>query len=49
LLAAGCSDPQIDASTEEAMKASSQRVRERLPEFRRAEFDEALHTIRHPS
>lgn len=38
----GCSDPKIDASTDETMKASSQKVRESLPESKRAEFDEAL-------
>lgn len=42
---AGCSDPKIDASTDEAIKASSQKVRESLPESRRAEFDEALQAL----
>lgn len=41
----GCSDPKIDASTDEAMKASSQKVRESLPESKRAEFDEALQVL----
>lgn len=42
---AGCSDPKIDASTDEAMKASSQKVRESLPDSKRAEFDEALQVL----
>src|SRR5690606_21941344 len=41
----GCSDPKLDASTDEAMKASSQKVRESLPESKRAEFDEALQVL----
>jgi hypothetical protein len=39
---AGCSKPTIDASSNEAMKASTQKVRENLPESMRAEFDEAI-------
>jgi len=42
---AGCSKPTIDASTDESMKASSQKVRETLPEARRAEFDEAIQLL----
>lgn len=42
---AGCSKPTIDASTDESMKASSQKVRESLPEARRAEFDEAIQLL----
>lgn len=45
LLIAGCSDPRIDASTEETMRTSSEKVRNSLPDSRRAEFDEALQVL----
>lgn len=45
VLLSGCSDPKLDASTDESMKNSSQRVREKLPESKRAEFDEALQIL----
>lgn len=41
----GCSEPKIDASSDEAMKSSSQKVRESLPESKRADFDEALQVL----
>ncbi len=42
LVVAGCSDPTIDASTDESMKASIETVRESLPQEQRAKFDDAL-------
>ena len=45
LASAGCSKPTIDASSDEAMKTSSQKVRESLPESKRAEFDEAIQLL----
>lgn len=44
-LVAGCSEPTIDTSSDDAMKVSSQKVRESLPESKRAEFDEALQIL----
>ncbi len=44
-LLAGCSDPKIDASSDESMKASMQKVRESLPESKRKEFDEAMKVL----
>jgi hypothetical protein len=41
----GCSDPTIDASSDESMKQSVQEVREALPESQRADFDEALQIL----
>lgn len=41
----GCSSPTIDASSDEAMRASARDVRESLPEGRRAEFDEAIQIL----
>jgi PBP1b-binding outer membrane lipoprotein LpoB len=41
----GCSDPTIDASSDESMKQSVQKVRESLPESKRAEFDEAMQVL----
>ncbi|MEE9128976.1 MAG: DUF6694 family lipoprotein [Phycisphaerales bacterium] len=42
---AGCSDPTIDASSDESMKQSVKKVREALPESKRVEFDEALQVL----
>lgn len=42
LFLTGCSDPSIDASTDESMKVSVEKVRQSLPEDRRGPFDEAL-------
>ena len=42
---AGCSDPKIDASSDEAMKASVGKVRESLPQEKRKEFDEAVQVL----
>lgn len=41
----GCSEPKIDASSDEAMKSSSQKVRESLPDAKKAEFDQALQVL----
>ncbi len=41
-LLAGCSNPTIDCSSDENMKKSIQNVREKLPEAKRAEFDDAM-------
>lgn len=41
----GCSDPSIDASSDDAMKASVEKVRESLPETKRKDFDEAIQVI----
>lgn len=41
-LLAACSDPKIDASTEESMKASVEKVRDSLPAEKRDEFDSSL-------
>lgn len=45
LVLAGCGEPTIDASTEAAMNASIAKVREALPEARRAEFDDAMQVL----
>lgn len=42
LIVAGCSDPTIDASTDDSMKASIETVRESLPQEQREKFDDAL-------
>lgn len=44
-LAAGCSDPTIDASTDESLKQSAEQVRDSLEGANRKEFEEALQTI----
>ncbi|WP_275150672.1 DUF6694 family lipoprotein [Citrobacter koseri] len=41
----GCDKPKVDASTDEAMKTSLQKVKESLPEDKRQEFTEATSTI----
>ncbi|WP_299980073.1 DUF6694 family lipoprotein [Desulfobacula sp.] len=38
----GCSEPKVDASSDEAMKSSIAKVRESLPEVKRPEFDQAI-------
>lgn len=45
ILLAGCSDPKIDASSDEAMKVSVENVRESLPETKRKDFDEAIRVL----
>ena len=40
-----CAKPKIDTSSDEAMKKSVAKVRESLPEARRARFDEALKIV----
>lgn len=45
VILAGCSDPKIDASSDEAMKASVEEVRESLPESKRKDFDEAIQLL----
>lgn len=44
-LLAGCSDPKIDASSDEAMKTSVEKVRESLPEARRQDFDLSMQLL----
>jgi hypothetical protein len=41
----GCGQPTIDASSDESMKQSVQRVREALPESKQEEFNEAMQTV----
>jgi len=41
----GCADPKIDVSTEELSKKSVEKVRNSLPEAKRAEFDNAMQAI----
>lgn len=45
LLLSGCDKPKVDASTDESMKASIQKVKESLPESQRDEFAEAASMI----
>lgn len=42
---AGCSDPKIDASSDDAMIESTQKVRDSLSGLRKEEFDEALQVL----
>lgn len=42
---AGCTDPVIDTSNEASIKTSVAEVRERLPEEKRNQFDEALQVL----
>jgi len=44
-LLSGCADPKIDISTEELSKKSVEKVRNSLPEAKRAEFDNAMQAI----
>lgn len=45
LILTGCDKPKIDTSTDESMKTSIHKVRESLPEEKRASFDEALKVV----
>lgn len=45
LLLSGCDHPKIDASNDESMKSSIQKVRASLPEEKRSSYDDALKTI----
>jgi len=45
LLLSGCDKPKVDASTDETMKESLQKVKDSLPEAQRQEFSEATSTI----
>lgn len=45
VLIAGCSDPKIDASSDESMKASVPKVRESLPASERKDFDDAMKVL----
>ncbi|WP_312686461.1 DUF6694 family lipoprotein [Kosakonia sp.] len=46
LILSGCdSQPTIDTSSEASMKTSIQKVRESLPEAKRAAYDDALQVI----
>lgn len=42
---AGCNDPKIDASSDETMKTSVEKVRESLPDKKRKDFDEAIQVL----
>lgn len=42
---AACSDPKIDASSDQTMKQSVEKVRASLPEAKRSQFDEALRVL----
>ncbi len=42
---AGCSDPKIDASSDESMKTSVEKVRKSLPASKQKEFDEAMQVL----
>jgi hypothetical protein len=41
----GCSAPKIDATSDETMKSSIEKVRKSLPESQRKDFDDALGTL----
>lgn len=41
----GCADPKVDTTSDEKMKASIEKVRQSLPEGKRAEFDKALQLL----
>jgi hypothetical protein len=41
----GCADPTIDASSDESLEQSVQKVREALPESRRSDFDDAIQVL----
>ncbi|MDY0301431.1 MAG: hypothetical protein RBQ99_07600 [Trichlorobacter sp.] len=41
----GCSKPTIDASSDESMQSSVQKVRKRLSDAKQAEFDEAIQIL----
>lgn len=45
MLMSGCSDPRIDASSDDSMTDSIAKVRESLPEDKRDDFDEAVQII----
>jgi len=45
VILSGCSKPAIDASSEDSMKKSIEKMRESLPDSKRAEFDEALQIV----
>lgn len=41
----GCEQPKIDTSSEESMKSSIQKVRDSLPEDKRASYDDAIKVV----
>lgn len=41
----GCSDPKIDTSSDESMKASIEKVRQSLPQEKKKVFDEAIQVL----
>ncbi|HIG3257297.1 TPA: DUF6694 family lipoprotein [Klebsiella pneumoniae] len=45
LVLSGCEQPKIDTSSEESMKASIQKVRDSLPEDKRASYDDAIKVV----
>ncbi len=42
LMLAGCGEPTVDASSQEAMKASAETILEQLPEEKKVEFQQAF-------
>lgn len=42
---AGCSDPKIDTTSDESIKASIEKVRQSLPQDKKDDFDEALRIL----
>ena len=44
-LLVGCSKPTIDSTSSESLSQSTQKVRESLPESKRANFDSAMKVV----
>lgn len=44
-LLSACDKPKIDASTDESMKESIQKIRETLPQEKQPQFDDALKVV----
>lgn len=45
LLLTACDKPKIDASSDQSMKESIQKVRESLPADKKAQFDDAVKVV----
>lgn len=45
LVLAGCSEPQVDSTTDDSMKSSIEKVRMALPQEKRADFDRAIKVL----
>jgi len=45
VLVAACADPKVDTSSDDAMKASIEKIRQSLAEDKRVEFDQALRVV----